>query len=222
VRAKVGLYVTDFGELGRFRAAISAFTRPRPDEQRVVFFGDSITDGWNLDRYFPGKRYINRGIAGHTTSQMLLRFRQDVLELRPKVVLILAGTNDIAGNTGPISLADIARNYATLSELARAHGIACVLCSITPVNGTVPELFESRPLQHILALNTWLRDHCAATGDTYVDYFAAMADPSGRLRQELSEDGLHPNHAGYAVMAPLAANAIQQAPISRGEVAHQA
>jgi acyl-CoA synthetase (AMP-forming)/AMP-acid ligase II/lysophospholipase L1-like esterase len=211
LRSKVGLYVTDFGELGRFRAANSAFTRPRPGEQRVVFLGDSITDCWNLDRYFPGKRYINRGIGGHTTSQILLRFRQDVIELHPHVVIILAGTNDIAGNTGPISIADIARNYATLSELARAHNIATVFSSITPVNGAVPEYLESRPLEQILALNAWLRDYCASVGDIYLDYFEPMADQHGLLQPALSEDGIHPNHAGYKIMAPLAATAIEQA-----------
>jgi acyl-CoA synthetase (AMP-forming)/AMP-acid ligase II/lysophospholipase L1-like esterase len=221
-RSKVGLFMNDFGELGHFRAANAAFTRPRPDEQRVIFLGDSLTDCWNLDRYFPGKRHINRGISGHTTSQIVLRFRQDVLDLHPHVVIILAGTNDIAGNTGPISVADIQRNYATLSELAHAHGIVTVFASIPPVTGAVPEFLECRPLGQILALNAWLKEYCAAVGDIYVDYFGAMADQSGLLRHELSADGLHPNDAGYQIMAPLAANAIEVALKRRREIARLA
>jgi len=210
-RAKVDLYMNDFGELVRFRAANSAFTRPRPGEQRVVFVGDSIADCWNLDHYFAGKRYINRGISGHTTSQILLRFRQDVIELNPSVAIIIAGTNDIAGNTGPISVSDIVRNYATLSDLSRAHKITTIFCSITPVNGTVPEVQQCRPLQQILTLNRWLKDYCAIVGDIYLDCFQPMADESGVLRPELSADGLHPNDAGYRIMASIFSNAIEEA-----------
>jgi lysophospholipase L1-like esterase len=206
--------MNDFGELLRYRAANATLGAPRAGEQRVVFFGDSITDGWHLDRYFPGKTYINRGIGGQTTSQMLLRFRQDVIDLQPHVVVILAGTNDIAGNTGPISLEDIERNYATLAELARVHHIVTIFSSVTPVNGDVPaarELFDTRPPAEILALNAWMKDYSAANGDIYLNYFGAMVDDRGQMRPGISIDGLHPNDAGYKIMAPLAESAIEKA-----------
>lgn len=204
----------DFGELSRYRAADRALGAPRAGEQRVIFFGDSITDGWHLDQYFPGKGYINRGIGGQTTSQMLLRFRQDVIDLQPHVVIILAGTNDIAGNTGPISNEDIESNLASIAELARVHHIVTIFSSVTPVNGDNPahrEFFETRPPARILALNAWLKDYCAANGDIYVDYFDALVDQRGLMRQGISLDGLHPNDAGYKIMAPLAESAIERA-----------
>jgi lysophospholipase L1-like esterase len=206
--------MNDFGQLSRYRAANAALHPTRAGEQRVVFFGDSITDAWNLEHSFPGKGYINRGISGQTTSQMLLRFRQDVIDLQPHVVIMLAGTNDIAGNTGPVSLEDVEKNYATLAELARVHHIVTIFTSVTPVNGDVPgkrELFETRPAADILALNKWLKNYCASSGDLYVDYFAAMVDPRGQMQRPLSNDGLHPNDAGYIVMAPLAESAIEKA-----------
>ncbi len=206
--------MNDFGQLGRYRAANAALHPVRAGEQRVVFFGDSITDAWNLDHYFPAKGYINRGIGGQTTSQMLVRIRQDVIDLQPHVVIILAGTNDIAGNTGPISVEDVEKNYATMAELARVHHIVIVFTSLTPVNGDVPgkrELFDTRPSSEILALNAWLKNYCASSGDLYVDYFGAMVDPRGQMQRSLSEDGLHPNDAGYKVMAPLAEAAIEKA-----------
>ncbi len=206
--------MNDFGELSRYRAANLALGPPKAGQQRVVFFGDSITDGWHLENYFPGKGYINRGIGGQTTSQMLVRFRQDVIDLQPHVVIILAGTNDIAGNTGPISLEDIERNYATLAELARVHHIVTVFSSVTPVNGdasTSHELFQTRPPAEIVALNAWLKDYCSANGDIYLDYFSAMVDDRGLMRPGISADGLHPNDAGYKIMTPLAQAAIEKA-----------
>jgi len=203
-----------FAELSRYRAANLALGLPKAGEQRVVFFGDSITDGWRLDGYFPDKGYINRGIGGQTTSQMLLRFRQDVIDLQPHVVVILAGTNDIAGNTGPISLEDIERNYASMAELARVHHIVTILSSVTPVNGDDPaahQLFEARPPTEILALNAWLKDYSAAHGEIYLDYFSAMVDERGLMRTGISRDGLHPNDAGYRIMTPLAEAAIEKA-----------
>jgi lysophospholipase L1-like esterase len=211
---RVGLLMNDFGELARYRAANAAIGAPTAGEQRVIFFGDSISDNWHLDRYFPGKGYINRGIGGQTTSQMLVRFRQDVIDLQPHVVVILAGTNDIAGNTGPISVDDIERNYATLAELARVHHIVTIFSSVTPVNGDVPaarELFDTRPPGEVLALNTWLKNYSAANGDIYLDYFSAMIDERGLMRPGISVDGLHPNDAGYKIMTPLAENAIKKA-----------
>jgi lysophospholipase L1-like esterase len=206
--------MNDYGELARYRAVNAALGGPQAGERRVVFFGDSITDGWHLEKYFPGKGYINRGISGQTTSQMLVRFRQDAIDLQPRVVILLAGTNDIAGNTGPIALEDIERNYASMAELARVHHIAMVFSSLTPVNGDVPadrEFFDTRPPGEILALNAWLKNYCAANGLSYVDYFSALVDARGLLRPALSEDGLHPNDAGYKIMAPLAESAIEKA-----------
>jgi lysophospholipase L1-like esterase len=157
---------------------------------------------------------VNRGISGQTTSQMLVRFRNDVIALAPKVVVILAGTNDIAGNTGPMSLEDIEGNVATLVELARAHGIRVVLSSVLPVhNYTVPAMlrFPRRPPEQIAALNKWLKAYAASSGSVYVDYATPMSDDKGLLKKELAEDGLHPNAAGYAVMTPLAEQAIAKA-----------
>jgi len=207
-------YMNDFGQLGRYRAANQALTSPKPGEQRVIFFGDSITDAWNLDQYFPGKGYLNRGIGGQTTSQMLVRFRQDVIDLQPAVVVILAGTNDIAGNTGPVAIQDIESNYATLAEMARAHRVRVVFSSVLPVHDYTPQsqlMFAQRSPEKILALNAWLKNYCAVNGLIYLDYFAATVDEHGLLRKNLALDGLHPNDAGYKIMAPLAEAAIQQA-----------
>jgi acyl-CoA thioesterase-1 len=204
----------DFGELARYRAANAALKLPSPDEKPVVFFGDSITDMWNLNQYFPGKPYINRGISGQTTPQMLVRFRQDVIELKPKAVVILAGTNDIAGNTGPMLLEDIEANYASIAELAGANGIKVVFSSVLPVHNYTPQsqdLFAQRPPEKILQLNRWLKDYCASNGLIYLDYFNAMIDEKGLLKRDLAEDGLHPNPAGYKIMAPLAEAGIERA-----------
>ncbi len=210
--SRIAVYVNDFGELARYREANMALKPPILDENRVVFFGDSITDIWKLDDSFPGKRYINRGIGGQTTSQMLVRFRQDVINLQPKVVVVLAGTNDIAGNSGPISNEDIEANLASMAELARAHGIRMIISSILPVNDYTPEskeFFASRPPERILALNAWSKDYCSTNHLTYLDYFAAMVDENGLLKRGLANDGLHPNKTGFAVMAPLAEKAIE-------------
>ncbi len=213
-QSKAAALRDDFGELARYRAANASLRPPAPDEKRVVFFGDSITDMWNLAEYFPGKSYINRGISGQTTPQMLLRFRQDVINLGPKVVVILAGTNDIAGNTGPMSPEDIEANYASMADLAKANSIQVVFASILPVHNYTPEsqdLFAQRSPQKIVELNRWLKSYCAEHGDFYLDYFSAMVDEKGLLKRDLAEDGLHPNKAGYSIMAPLAAGAIANA-----------
>ncbi|HEX3472227.1 MAG TPA: GDSL-type esterase/lipase family protein [Silvibacterium sp.] len=212
--AMIPTYMNDFGQLGRYRDANAALAAPKPGEQRVIFFGDSITDGWHLDQYFPGKGYINRGISGQTTSQMLVRFYQDVIDLQPAAVVILAGTNDIAGNTGPISIEDIEANYAALAELAHAHGIHVIFSSVMPVHNYTPEsqnFFAQRDPAKILTLNAWLKNYSAAHGHTYLDYFSAMVDEHGLLRKDLAVDGLHPNDAGYRIMAPLAGAAVEQA-----------
>ena len=210
----IPIYMNDFGQLGRYREANAALPASKPGERRVIFFGDSITDGWHLDQYFPGKGYINRGISGQTTSQMLVRFHPDVIALQTAVVVILAGTNDIAGNTGPISVEDIEANYAAIAELAHAHGIKVVFSSVIPVHDYTPQsqnFFAQRDPAKILALNAWLKNYCAANGLTYLDYFSAMVDEHGLLRNDLAVDGLHPNDTGYKIMAPLAEAAVQQA-----------
>jgi lysophospholipase L1-like esterase len=212
--SRVSVYADDYGERARYREANASLKPPAPGETRVVFFGDSITDIWRLDQFFPGHPYINRGIGGQTTSQMLVRFRQDVIDLQPRVVVILAGTNDIAGNTGPISNEGIGRNFESFAELAHAHNIRVVFASILPVSHDTArseEAFASRPMDRIVALNRWLRDYCAAHGVVYLDYFTAMLDDKGLLRRELANDGLHPNKAGYDVMTPLADKAIASA-----------
>jgi lysophospholipase L1-like esterase len=212
--SRMAMFMDDFGQLSRYGDADAALKPPAPDENRVVFFGDSITDKWHLDDYFPGKPYINRGISGQTTPQMLIRFRQDVIDLHPKVVVILAGTNDIAGNTGPMRLEDIEANYASLAELARAHDIKVIYSSVLPVNNYTPrsqDLFAQRSPEKILELNRWLKQYCISGACFYLDYFSAMVDDKGLLKKELADDGLHPNAAGYKIMAPMAEAAIAKA-----------
>jgi lysophospholipase L1-like esterase len=205
----------DFGELGRYRAANAALKPPALSENRVVFFGDSITEMWRLDEYFPGRPYINRGIGGQTTPQMLIRFRQDVIELLPRVVVILAGTNDIAGNTGPMRLEDIEANYASMADLARANQLHIVFSSVLPVHNYTPQsqnFFALRSPEKILELNRWLKSYVAAHADSaYLDYFSAMVDDKGYMKKNLADDGLHPNAAGFKLMAPLAEAAIEKA-----------
>ena len=212
--SRINVYMNDFGELARYRDANTALLSPPAGEHRVVFFGDSITDGWNLAESFPGKPYVNRGISGQTTSQMLVRFRQDVVHLRPKAVVILAGTNDIAGNSGPITNADIEANYSNIAEVAKANNIRVVFSSILPVNNYTErarEFFAQRPTDRILALNQWLQDFCERNHLIYLDYFSTMVDERGMLKRELANDGLHPNKAGYAIMAQMAEKAIAKA-----------
>jgi lysophospholipase L1-like esterase len=212
--SRIAVYTDDYGQLARYRDADAALKPPGTGENRVVFFGDSITDIWKLDESFPGKPYVNRGIGGQTTSQMLVRFRQDVINLQPKAVVILAGTNDIAGNTGKISNEDIEANYASIAELARAHGIKVIVSSILPVHNYTPEsqdFFAQRPMERVLALNRWLKDYCAANDLIYLDYFGAVVDDKGLLKADLAKDGLHPNKAGFAIMARLAEKAIEKA-----------
>jgi len=202
----------DWNQLGRYHADNEALKSQGPVAGRVVFMGDSITDGWRLAEYFPGKPYVNRGISGQTTPQMLVRFYRDVVNLKPAAVIILAGTNDIARNTGPQTAEMIQDNFQAMAELARAHNIKVVLCSLTPVSdyGKVPQTVR-RPPADILKLNAWLRDYAAKTGAVYADYFTPLADEKGFLRQGLSEDGLHPNAKGYQLMVPVAEAALAKA-----------
>ena len=211
--SRIAVFTDDF-QLARYRDANASLKAPAAGGGRVVFFGDSITDIWKLEDYFPGKPYLNRGIGGQTTPQMLVRFRQDVIDLHPRAVVILAGTNDIAGNTGPMSLQTIEANYASLAELARAHGIRVIFSSVLPVHNYTPkaqDFYAQRSPEKILELNRWLKDYSAANGHVYLDYFSSMVDEKGLLRRELADDGLHPNPAGYKIMAPLAEGAITKA-----------
>jgi lysophospholipase L1-like esterase len=216
--SQIPTWMSDFGQLARYREANAKLGLLSANEDRVVFMGDSITDIWKLEKCFPGKPYLNRGIGGQTTPQMLIRFRPDVIALEPRVVVILAGTNDIAGNTGPMSLAEIEGNYTTMAELARAHNIRVVFSSVTPVNGYTERaklFFPVRSPEQILELNRWMKDYCVRNDCVYLDYFSAMVDDKGLLKSDLAEDGLHPNDRGYAIMAPLAQKAIDQALAAR-------
>jgi len=212
---RIAVFTDDFGQLARYREANAAFNPPKAGEDRVVFFGDSITDIWHLDEYFPGKPYVNRGIGGQTTPQMLVRFRQDVIDLQPKVVVILAGTNDIAGNTGPMRLEDIEADYASLAELAQIHDVRVVFSSVLPVHNYTErskDFFTQRSPEKILKLNQWLKSYATEHADCiYLDYFSAMVDDKGLMKKDLADDGLHPNAAGFKIMTPLAEAAIKKA-----------
>jgi len=209
----------DWPFLAKFRDANALLPPPSSGEMRVVFMGDSITEGWGMKatatspgrgEFFPGKPYLNRGISGQTTPQMLVRFRQDVVLLKPKVVVLLAGTNDIAENTGKETMEEIAGNITSMAELARANGIRVVLCSVLPAS----EFSWHKglePAPKIKALNAWIREYAAKNGFVYVDYYSPMANSEGGLKPELSPDGVHPNKAGYDIMAPLAEAGIAEA-----------
>jgi acyl-CoA thioesterase-1 len=205
--------ISDFGWLAKFKEADLKLPAPAPDENRVVFMGDSITEGWHFDGTegsFPGKPYINRGISGQTSPQMLVRFRQDVIELQPKVVVILAGTNDIAGNTGPMTLEQTEDNLASMADLATVNHVRVVLCSVLPAVDFrwAPGL---DPAPKIVALNAWIKSYAGEKGYIYVDYHSAMKDQRDGLPPNLSKDGVHPTPAGYAIMAPLVEAGIKAA-----------
>ena len=206
-------WLNDWANLAHFAEANAALPPPAPNERRVVFLGDSIFQGWNLGKGFPDKPYVNRGISGQTTPQMLIRFHPDVVDLKPGVVVILAGTNDIAGNTGPMSLQQIEDNLESMADIARANGIRVVLSSVTPVypSEKAMRFFQERPPEKIVALNRWIRAFCERTGCVYLDYFSAMVGQDGLLQRNLSDDGLHPNAAGQQIMAPLTEAAIAKA-----------
>jgi lysophospholipase L1-like esterase len=205
----------DWPNLSRYRNENAALPAPAEGQPRVVFMGDSITDAWGRargkDTFFPGKGYINRGISGQTTPQMLIRFRPDVIALTPKVVVILAGTNDIAGNTGPETLEDIEGNLASMAQLAVANNIKVVLASVMPVCDYIRPQTERRPPEKIRALNDWMKSYAQQNRHIYLDYYSAMVDDKGMLKRELTYDGLHPNDDGYVVMQPLAGKAIAAA-----------
>jgi lysophospholipase L1-like esterase len=201
----------DWNQLGRYHADNEKL-KGQTDPQRVVFMGDSITDGWRLAEYFPGKPYVNRGIGGQTTPQMVVRMFEDVINLKPAAMIVLAGTNDIARNTGPETIEMVEENFMAMTELAQAHGIKVILCALTPVSDYGPRrMTEGRPPSDILKLNAWIKEYAAKSHAVYADYFAALADDKGMLKEGFSKDGLHPNDKGYELLAPVASAAIQQA-----------
>ncbi len=202
--------LADWPNLARYASDNARLSPPASSEQRVVFMGDSITDAWGRrgGKFWPDRPYVNRGISGQTTPQMLIRFRPDVIELGAKVVVILAGTNDIAGNTGPMTLEQIQGNLQSMAELARANGIKVVMASVMPVCDYHRPQTERRPPAKILALNQWIKAYCQKNQLVYLDYYSAMLDEAGMLQKEITGDGLHPNDAGYAIMEPLAEKAI--------------
>ena len=217
----------DWNQLGRYHDANAQLMRSPAGPKRVVFMGDSITDGWHLDQSFPGKPYVNRGISGQTTPQMLVRMYPDVIDLKPAAMIVLAGTNDIARNTGPETATMIQENLMAMTELAQAHGIKVILCSVTPISdytnlpggrgapegGAPVKRIQSvgRPPDDILKLNAWMKAYCARVGAIYADYFSALVDDAGMLKDGTSGDGLHPNPKGYELMAPIAQAAIDKA-----------
>ncbi len=209
--------INDFGNTHRYAAENAAVNPAKAGEQRVVLMGDSITDNLhNTQRFgpfFPGKPYLNRGIGGQVTGQMLLRFYPDVIALQPKAVVIFGGTNDIGGNIGLVPMEAIENNLAAMADMARANGIKVILASVTPVCDipSRPPMTVGRPPESILTLNRWIKDYAASHGMVFLDYFAATVDDKGMLRAELTEDGLHPTAKGYEVMNPLLEKAISQA-----------
>jgi lysophospholipase L1-like esterase len=213
--------LADWNQLGRYHQAnIELLKQPAPKD-RVVFMGDSITDGWRLAESFQGKPYVNRGIGGQTTAQMLVRMYPDVIALKPAVVMIFAGTNDIAGNNGPQTFTMIQQNLMAMVELAKLHGIRVVLCSVMPITDakTAPldrggaSIIQSRtrPPADILKLNAWIKSYAQSVGAGFADYYTATVGADGFLRAEHTNDGLHPNAAGYELMVPVAAAAIATA-----------
>jgi lysophospholipase L1-like esterase len=209
--------IADYGNTKRYAAENATVKPPAAGEQRVVFMGDSITDNMHnaqkFGAFFPGKPYLNRGISGQTTAQMLLRFYPDVIALQPKAVVIFGGTNDIAGNLGPVSMESIENNIAAMADMARGDGIKVILAAVMPVCDLPgkPPMTPGRPPESIVTLNRWIKEFAASHNAIYLDYYSATMDEKGMLRPELTEDGLHPVAKGYEIMNPLAEKAIAQA-----------
>lgn len=205
--------LTDWGGLTRYGSEDADLGLPKPGENRVVFIGDEITEMWGQGKepFFPGKpHYVNRGIAGQTSPQMLVRFQQDVIALKPKVVVIQAGSNDLAGLTGPATQGAIADHFMSMVQLAKANGIQVVLASVTPICDCYKKLTLVRPQGRIIGLNGWIREYAESTGSVYLNFYAALAN--GRdFKKELTVDGLVPNDEGYRLMTPLAEKAIAEA-----------
>ena len=202
-------FLVDWAGLTRYGSEDAELRPPKPGENRVIFLGDQITENWSGD-FFAGKPYLNRGIRDQTTPQMLVRFRQDVIALKPKVVVIQAGTNDLASVTGPATEGVMSDNFISMVELAKVNGIRVALASVTPVCDCFKNQTALRPQGKIISLNGWIKDYAARSGSVYLDYYSALAD--GRnFKKELTSDGLLPNDAGYAVMARVAEKAIAEA-----------
>jgi len=201
--------MNDWPNLNRYREANEKLGSPAPGEKRVVFMGNSITDAWinASPEFFEGKAYIDRGISGQTTPQMLIRFRQDVINLEPKVVVILAGTNDIAGNTGPSTLEMIEDNLASMAELGKSNGITVILCSVLPAYD-YPWKPGLEPAEKIVTLNKWIKDYAAKNDLIYLDYYSSMVDERKGMKEAYSRDGVHPNKEGYKIMEALVEKAI--------------
>lgn len=206
------IFAQDWPNLGRFKNQDNSLGLPKQDENRVVFMGNSITEEWIKKRpeFFAGSSYVNRGISGQTTPQILIRFRQDVVNLKPKVVVILAGTNDIAGNTGPSTLEMIMDNLKSMTEIAGTNNIKVILCSVLPAFD-YPWRAGMKPNVKIPLLNKMIKDYADKNDITYLDYFTAMVDDNNGMQKEFSEDGVHPNVEGYKVMEPLVEKAIKKA-----------
>jgi lysophospholipase L1-like esterase len=204
--------LADWPQLARYRAANAALAPAAKGEDRVVFYGASMTEFWgkNGTKFFPGKPYLNRGISGQTTAQMVVRFRQDVIDLHPRAVVILAGTNDVAENTGPMTPEMTENNWRSMADLAKANGIRVIFASITPSTDFWWHK-GLKPAEKIRTLNAWLKGYCASQGLTYLDYYAALTDEDGGMKKEFTVDGVHASEKGYAVMAPLAQAAIDKA-----------
>jgi lysophospholipase L1-like esterase len=227
----------DWNQIGRYHAENQELKKQSSGPDRVVFMGDSITDFWRLAEYFPGKPYVNRGISGQTTPQMLVRTYPDVIDLKPAAMVLLAGINDIAQNTGPETAEMVEQNIMAMTELAQHHGIKVILCSVLPVSdypflnqrtgrGAQPpaaqgsggrggpvmrmKMTDSHPPGDILKLNAWMKDYATRVNAVYADYFSALVDEQGWLNESSSGDGLHPNAEGYKIMVPIVEAAIQK------------
>ena len=209
--SRIAIFTDDFGQLARYREADAVLKPPAPGENRVVFFGDSITDIWHLDEYFPGKAYLNRGIGGQITGEMLGRMQADVIELKPRLVLVLAGINDLGRG---LAVSTIENNLSMIADLAEAHHIEPMFASVLPVSDyhkdVNPQYARTARLApaKILELNGWLKNFCEQRHFPYVDYYSALVDKAGFLQADLADDGLHPNAKGYRIMAPIALAAI--------------
>jgi len=203
------LQAQDWPNLARYRDENTKAGLPAEGENRVVLMGDSITEAWGQlsPDFFSGKPYINRGISGQTTPQMLIRFRPDVIALKPKIVLILGGTNDIAGNTGPSSIGMITDNIASMAVLAKAANIKVILSSVLPAYD-YPWAPGLKPAEKIASLNQWIQNYTIENGCIYLDYYSSMLDENKGMQAEYSPDGVHPNAAGYAIMEVLAQRVI--------------
>jgi len=204
-------YAQDWANLKRFQQENSELLLPKANEHRVIFMGNSITEGWLSIRpeFFKNKPYVNRGISGQTTPQMLLRFRQDVINLKPSTVVLLAGINDIAENTGPSTIEMIANNIISMAELAKANQIKVIICSVLPANN-FPWRKGIKPAEKVRKLNVILQLYSYKNKLAYVDYYSAMVNDSHGLKKELGEDGIHPNKNGYLIMEPILEKAIKK------------